>query len=83
MKTATVRELRNNYTKLLAAVKCGEEVVITQRGVRVARLVPDKPAESNKVDWSQAPEVLRDRSAETVLTEDQSAFILRESSGQW
>ena len=40
MKTATVRELRNHYTGLLRWVAAGEEVLITQKGEPVARLIP-------------------------------------------
>ena len=42
MKTATVRELRNRYTQLLEWIGAGEEIVITQRGKRIARLCPER-----------------------------------------
>jgi len=83
MITATVRELRNNYAGLLKRVKAGEEILITQRGEAVARLVPEKPPATREVDWSHAPEIIRDRSQEHVLTAEESAFILREASGKW
>ena len=44
MKTAGVREVRISLSKLLRAVKRGEEIVITDRRVPVARLVPYRPA---------------------------------------
>jgi prevent-host-death family protein len=40
MKTATVRELRNNFAKLSRWVKGGEQVEITSRGVPLAQLIP-------------------------------------------
>ena len=40
MRTAGVREARQNLTDLLDDVKKGREVVITDRGRPVARLVP-------------------------------------------
>jgi len=40
MRSAGVREARQNLTELLDAVKKGREVVITDRGRPVARLVP-------------------------------------------
>jgi prevent-host-death family protein len=40
MRTAGVREARQNLTDLLDDVKNGREVVITDRGRPVARLVP-------------------------------------------
>ncbi|MEO7192762.1 MAG: type II toxin-antitoxin system prevent-host-death family antitoxin [Vicinamibacterales bacterium] len=40
MRTAGVREARQNLTELLDEVKKGREVVITDRGRPVARLTP-------------------------------------------
>jgi len=44
MRTAGVREARQNLSALLDEVKAGGEVVITERGRPVAKLVPpDRP----------------------------------------
>jgi prevent-host-death family protein len=44
MRTAGVREARQNLSALLDEVKKGREVVITEHGRPVARLVPpDRP----------------------------------------
>jgi prevent-host-death family protein len=43
MRTAGVREARQNLTDLLDDVKKGREVVITDRGRPVARLTPVEP----------------------------------------
>ena len=40
MRTAGVREARQNLSALLDEVKQGREIVITERGRPVARLVP-------------------------------------------
>ena len=40
MRTAGVREARQNLSALLDEVKKGREVVITERGRPVARLIP-------------------------------------------
>jgi prevent-host-death family protein len=37
-------EAKNTFGTLLDLVEKGEEVVITRRGKRIARLVPDRPA---------------------------------------
>lgn len=42
MRTAGVREARQDLTSLLDEVRKGREVVITERGRPVARLVPIK-----------------------------------------
>jgi prevent-host-death family protein len=43
MKTAGIREARQNLTALIEEVRKGREVVITDRGKPVARLVPPSP----------------------------------------
>lgn len=74
MKTATVRELRNEYAKLLRWVAAGEEIVITRRGEKIARLLPVKPASPKKVDWTQSAAFKRDLSKEPKM----SAKVFRE-----
>lgn len=83
MKTATVRDLRNHYTNLLAWIGAGEEIVITQRGKAIARLIPEQDHSTQKVDWSQSPAVKRDRSGSRVMTAEESSGIIHEASGKW
>lgn len=40
MKTASVRDLRNNFAKVSRWLEAGEKVEITKRGVPLANLVP-------------------------------------------
>jgi antitoxin (DNA-binding transcriptional repressor) of toxin-antitoxin stability system len=40
MKTATVRDLRNHFSRVSAWIEGGEEVELTKRGKVVARIVP-------------------------------------------
>ena len=42
MKTASVRDLRNNFAKISRWLENGEEVEITKRGKMMAKLVPRK-----------------------------------------
>ena len=83
MKTATVRDLRNHYTKLLAWIAAGEEIIITQRGKSIARLTPERAADAAKVNWADSPEVRRDRRKETKLTAKESADLIAEAGGKW
>ena len=83
MKTATVRDLRNRYTSLLSWIGAGEEIIITQRGKAIARLIPEQDQFSQKVDWSQSPAVKRDRSNARVLSAEESQEIIHEASGKW
>jgi prevent-host-death family protein len=82
MKTATVRDLRNRYTSLLKWIGAGEEIVITQRGKAIARLVPEQDSPFRGVDWSQSPAVKRDRSGAPTLTAAESLAIIHEAGGQ-
>lgn len=83
MKTATVRDLRNRYTSLLSWIGAGEEIVITQRGKVIARLIPEQDDTTQKVNWSDSPAVKRDRSRSRVLSADESSEIVHEASGKW
>ncbi|MES2709001.1 MAG: type II toxin-antitoxin system prevent-host-death family antitoxin [Verrucomicrobiota bacterium] len=83
MKTATVRDLRNRYTSLLKWVGAGEEILITQRGKAIARLVPEHDDPGGQVDWSQSPAVKRDRSGSGTLSASESLEIIHEAGGRW
>jgi prevent-host-death family protein len=80
MKTATVRELRNNYTKVLGWVSSGEDVAITRRGQVVAKVIPPSIPSTRKLDWNQSAALRRPASARP-LTAEESAKLLSESQG--
>lgn len=83
MKTATVRDLRNHYTSLLSWLEAGEEIVITQRGKKIARLVPAQDEVLESVDWSQSPALNRDRSMSPRLSAMDSLDLIQEAGGKW
>lgn len=83
MKTATVRDLRNHYTSLLRWTAAGEEILITQKGVPVARLLPVGSVAPPSVNWADSPEVKRDRRRETRLTASESSALIAEAGGKW
>ena len=83
MKTATVRELRNRYTTVLKWIEAGEEVAISKRGVVIARLVPETPQRTVKVDWMQSAAIRRNRKSERSLTAEEAATLLDENKGKW
>lgn len=80
MKSATVRELRNNYSKVLKWVAKGEEVEVTRHGKVVAKVVPPVPSIPTEIDWSKSAALNR-KPWPTVLTADESAAILADSQG--
>jgi prevent-host-death family protein len=49
MRTAGVREARQNLSALLDEVKRGREIVITERGRPVAKLVPLGPPRGKRL----------------------------------
>ncbi len=48
MKAAKVSELKAGLSKYLARVKRGEQVVITERGRTIAKIIPVPPAEGDE-----------------------------------
>ena len=54
MKTASIREVRHDFSRLLEWVAGGEEVAITKRHVTVARLLP---ARRKKAGHHKMPDV--------------------------
>lgn len=80
MKTASVRELRNNYAQVLRWVSAGEEVAVTCRGKVVAKVVAPSPAHAAAVDWLQSAALTR-RTPSKKLTARQSAALLAASQG--
>jgi len=80
MKTTTVRELRNNYAKVLTWVSKGEEVEVTRRGKAVAKVVPVAPVNPTRVDWAQSA-ALKSLPWAAKLTETETKTILSDSQG--
>jgi len=52
MKTATVRDLRNNFASLAKWIEHGEQITITRNGETFATLSPAIPGKPRKVDWA-------------------------------
>ncbi len=52
MKTATVRNLRNNFASVAKWIEHGEEITITRNGKTFATLSPARPEKPRKVDWA-------------------------------
>ena len=52
MKTATVRDLRNNFASLAKWIEHGEEITITRHGELLEKLLPATPDKPRKVDWA-------------------------------
>lgn len=52
MKTASVRELRNNFASVAKWLEHGEQIAITRNGKTFATLSPAAPEKPPKIDWA-------------------------------
>jgi antitoxin (DNA-binding transcriptional repressor) of toxin-antitoxin stability system len=52
MKTATVRDLRNNFASLAKWIEHGEQIAITRNGKRFATLSPASAEKARRADWA-------------------------------
>jgi len=46
-----VRDIRRNFPRIMAWIEGGEQVVVTVRGKKVTRLVPEKESETAKPNF--------------------------------
>jgi prevent-host-death family protein len=73
MKKAGIREARQNLSSLIEHVKKGREIVITDRGRAVARLVPASPQSAKRF-----PDLSGFRRKMPVLTPPLSETIVQD-----
>ncbi len=52
MRTATVRDLRNNFASVAKWIEHGEQITITRNGENFATLSPAVLSRPRKVDWA-------------------------------
>ena len=83
MKTATVRQLRNQYRELLGWVAAGEEVTISQRGKVIARLVPQSTETSKRTDWVRSAAARMDKAKLPCLQFDFTVTLVAERQGRY
>jgi len=76
MKTATVGEIQKNFSRILNQIKAGEEIAVTRRGKRVAKISAIGPKE--KIDWpdfyGEAIEIKGKRIGEIVIEGREDRF---------
>ena len=83
MKTASVRELRQNFGSLLAWLEDGQEIQITMRRRVVARLVPDRPKSAATVRMPDFVARLKKIHGEKVISAEEAQAILDENKGRF
>ena len=83
MKTATVRQLRTEFPKVLAWVNAGQEVAITRRRKIVANLTPAGDAPKKKPAVPDFGARLRARFGDKVIPAGVMADILADNKGRY
>lgn len=82
MKTASVRELRQNFGNLLTWIEEGQEIQITMRRRVVARLVPERTKPS-KLKMPNFAARLKKIHGNKVISFDEARVILDENRGRY
>ena len=83
MKTASVRELRQDFARILAWLQAGEEVAITLRRQAVATLIPcsqkkrvkrPRPDLNARLQKVFGRRVISDQTMKGIMDQDRGAF---------
>ena len=83
MKTASIRDMRHDFNRVLAWVSNGEEVAITKHRRTVARLLP---AKAHKTAEARMPDIagrLHKVFGRKVISDKAMATVLDESRGAY
>ena len=83
MKTASVRELRQNFGSLLTWLEEGQEIQITMRRRVIARLVPDRPKSTVKVRMPDFAARLRRIHGKKIISAEEAQAILDANEGPY
>jgi antitoxin (DNA-binding transcriptional repressor) of toxin-antitoxin stability system len=83
MKTASVRDLRQNFPRILAWIEAGEEVAITMRRQAIARLVPlprkkqpksPMPDIADRLKRVFGTKIIPDKTMKTIMEQNKGAI---------
>ena len=79
MKTATVRDAQHHLSKLLAEVEDGEEIILTRRGKKLAKLSLYEDLEEDEVSFPDFG-ALRKEMGTDVIKGPNAILQMREDS---
>ena len=82
MKTASVRELRQNFGSLLTWIKEGQEIQITMHRKVVARLIPDRTEPRKRGRMPDFAARLRKIHGNKEISAENAQAILDENKGR-
>jgi antitoxin (DNA-binding transcriptional repressor) of toxin-antitoxin stability system len=83
MKTASIREVRHDFSRILEWVAGGEEVAITKRHVTVARLLPARRKKTDRLKMPDATARLQRVFGRKVISEKVMKKILDDNQGAY
>jgi len=81
MKTASVRQLRNNFSQIARWLKDGEQVVITMRKKVIARIIPESSGDRTLRMPDFAARIQKEY-PHSQISEEESATLRRELRGE-
>jgi prevent-host-death family protein len=82
MRSATIREVQHNISKVLREVEAGEEIIIRRRSRAIAKLVPlSAPKPGKKANWSGHRSRLRKVYGGRLVTGKPASEIVDEGRG--
>lgn len=82
MKTASIREVRHDFGRILEWVANGEEVAITKRRETVARLLPARRKKAKRMNVPDVTVRLRRVFGRKVVSDQSMRMILDENRGE-
>ncbi len=83
MKTASIREVRHDFSRILEWVASGEEVAITKRREIVARLIPATPQKSARLKMPDVGARLQKVFGRKVVSNKMMKQILDDNRGNF
>lgn len=83
MKTASIREVRHDFGRVLGWVANGEEVAITNRRRTVARLLPATPRRKPRARMPDITSRLQKVFGRKVISDKAMRAILEEGRGAY
>jgi len=81
MKTASIRDMRHDFNRVLAWVSNGEEVAITKHRRTVARLLPARVQKAAAVRMPNIADRLQMVFGQKVISDKAMRAVLDESRG--
>ena len=83
MKTASIREVRHDFGRILEWVASGEEVAITKRRETVARVVPVRRKKNGRGKMPDVTTRLQKVFGRKIISDKAMREILDESRGNY